>query len=94
MSTFDQRLSNILFPHNLCSLEDVSTLRYLPIIECRFAIFRKILHSKPVQRRFSVIKLFLKNCEKFAERYVCWRLFFNKVAGCRLKQDSGAGALL
>ena len=42
--------------------------------------------SKPVRRRFTKIKLFLKNFAKLTESYICRRLFFNKVEGCRLKK--------
>ena len=55
--------------------------------------FRKIRFSKTVRRRFSVIKLLPKNFTKLTEKYVCRRLFFNKVVGCRLKKGSGAGVL-
>ena len=56
--------------------------------------FLIIITIKPIRRSFSVIKLFLKKFAKFTEKYACRRLFFIKVAGCRLKKDSGAGALL
>ena len=59
-----------------------------------FAIFHKILLSKSVCRKFSIIKVFLKNVIKLIERYIYGRLFFNKVEGCRLKIKFGGGALL
>ena len=59
-----------------------------------FAIFHKILLSKSVCRKFSIIKVFLKNVIKLTERYIYGRLFFNKVEVCRLKINFGAGAFL
>ena len=61
---------------------------YIPLLqqECRFTILRKILLSKSVWRRFSIIKLFLKiseNSQKTIWNWSCW-----------LKRDSGAGAFL
>ena len=45
---------------------------YIPLLqqECRFTILRKILLSKSVWRRFSIIKLFLKNFGKLTENYM------------------------
>ena len=45
---------------------------YIPLLqqECRFTIFCKILLSKSVWRRFSIIKLFLKNFGKLTENYM------------------------
>ena len=36
--------------------------------------------------------MFLKHFAKFTKKKSMRRLFFNRVAGCRLKKDSGAGA--
>ena len=43
---------------------------------------------------FLIIKVFLKNVVKLIESYICCRLFFSKVEGCRLKRNSGAGVFL
>ena len=51
--------------------------------------FGKIHFSKPVCRRFSIMKEFLKNFTKLTESNMCRRLFSNEVDGCRLKRDSG-----
>ena len=40
------------------------------------------------------MKVFLKGFEKLIGSYICQRLFFNEVEGCRLKRDSGAGVFL
>ena len=56
--------------------------------------FIKFLFSKPVHRRFSIIKVFLKNFANLTEIYICQHLFSDEVEGCRLKRVSGAGAFL
>ena len=63
-------------------------LYHIPLLhqECRFTIFCKILLSKSVCRRFSTIKLSLKNFGKLTESYM--KL---KVAGWK---DSSAGTFL
>ena len=45
---------------------------YIPLLqqECRFSIVCKILLSKSVCRKFSIIKLFLKNFGKLREPYM------------------------
>ena len=59
-----------------------------------FTIFHEILLSKPVRRKFSIVKVFLKNLAKLTESYICWCLFFNKVKGWNMKGNSGSGAFL
>ena len=84
-------LSLVMFaPWKSCRLDDIFLLQK----ERRFAIFHKVLLSKPVRRRFSIIKEFLKNFAKLTESYMWRRLFYDKVEDCRLKRDYGAGAFL
>ena len=58
---------------------------YIPLLqqECRFTIFCKILLSKSVWRRFSIIKLFLKISENSQKTIWNWRLLVEKRLWCR-----------
>ena len=51
------------------------------IIKISIRIFCKIVFSKAVCRRSYKINVFLKNFAQFIEKYLCWSLLFNKVAG-------------
>ena len=42
---------------------------------------------KTNSQEFFSYKVFPKNFAKFTEKYVCRRLFFSKVAGCKLKKS-------
>ena len=87
MSNFYQWLWKIHFPsHCLFFERAVEFTIYL--------YYNKNVDSKPVRRRFSIIKVFLKNFAKLTEIYISRRLFSHEVEGCRLKRDSGTGAFL
>ena len=83
------------FSRGVCFLKDSSTSQCLFII-IRMSVwhFLENFPLKPVRKRFSIIKMFLKNFAKLTESYICRRLYFNKVKGCKLKRDSGAGVYL
>ena len=90
VSTFFKSISTIHFPSQ-CSQRAVDfTISFYYNIDLPF--FVKILFTKPVRRRFSIIKIIVKNFSKLTESYIYRHLFFINVEGYRLKINSGAGA--
>ena len=56
--------------------------------KCPFSIFLSLFNQSIFKCKSSFPDVFyekdvLKNFAKFTGKHLCWRLFFNKVAGCR-----------